>query len=45
MRVTKKNTAKMQIKDSKNYKEHEESYEQLLTTRKPENTAETIAEE
>ena len=53
-RVTRKNTVKRQIKDSKGkilqdseeiVKEYEEYYEQLLTTRKPENTAETIAEE
>ena len=53
-RVTKKNTVKKQIKDSKGeilqdseeiIKECEKYYEQLLTTRKPENTAEIIAEE
>ena len=53
-RVTRKNTVKRQIKDSKGkilqdseeiIKECEEYYKQLLTTRKPENTAETIAEE
>ena len=53
-RVTKKNTVKKQIKDSKGkilqdseviIKEYEEYHKQLLTTRKPENTAETIAEE
>ena len=53
-RVTKKNTVKRQIKDSKGkilqdseeiIKEYEEYYKQLLATRKPENTAETIAEE
>ena len=53
-RVTKKNTVKKQIKDSKGkilqgsetvIKEYEEYYKQLLTTRKPENTVETIEEE
>ena len=52
--VTKKNTVKRQIKDSKGkifedseetLKEYEEYYKQLLTTRKPENTAQAIAEE
>ena len=52
--MTKKNTVKRQIKDSKGkilqdseeiIKEYEEYYKQLLATRKPENTAETIAEE
>ena len=53
-RVTRKNTVKRQIKDSKGkilqdseeiIKEYEEYHKQLLTTRKPENTVETIAEE
>ena len=53
-RVTRKNTVKRQIKNSKGkilqdseeiVKEYEEYYKQFLTTRKPENTAETIAEE
>ena len=53
-RVTKKDTVKKKIKYSKGkilqdseaiIKEYEEYYKQLLTTRKPENTAETIAEE
>ena len=53
-RVARKNTVKRQIKDSKGkilqnseeiIKEYEEYYKQLLTTRKPENTVETIAEE
>ena len=53
-RVAKKNTVKKQIKDSKGkilqdseeiIKEYEEYYKQLLTTRKPENKAETVAEE
>ena len=53
-RVTRKNTVKRQSKDSKGkilqdseeiVKEYEEYYKQFLTTRKPENTAETIAEE
>ena len=53
-RVTRKNTVKRQIKDSKGkilqdskeiIKEYEEYYKQLLTTRKPENTTVTIAEE
>ena len=52
--MTRNNTVKRQIKDSKGkilqdseeiVKEYEEYYEQLLTTRKPEKTAETIAEE
>ena len=53
-RVTKKNTIKTKIKDSKGkilqdskkiIKEYEEYYKQLLTTRKPEITAEAVAEE
>ena len=53
-RVTRKNTVKRQIKDSKGkilqdseeiIKEFEEYYKQLLTKRKPENTVETIAEQ
>ena len=53
-RVRKKNTVKRQFKDSKGkilqdseetIKEYEEYYKQLLTTRKPENTAETVTEE
>ena len=52
--MTRNNTVKRQIKDSKGkilqdseeiVKEYEEYYKQLLTTRKPKNTAETIAEE
>ena len=53
-RVTKENTVKKQIKDSKGkilqdreeiIKEYEEYYKQLLTKRKSENTAEAIAEQ
>ena len=52
--MTKKNTVKRYIRDSKGkilqdseeiIKEFEEYYKQLLTTRKIEKTAETIAEE
>ena len=52
--VTKKNAVKRQLKDSKGkilqdrdeiIKEYEEYYKQLLTTRKPSNMAEAIAEE
>ena len=52
--MTRKNTFKRQIKDSKGkilqdseeiVKEYEEYYKQLLTARKPENTTVTIAEE
>ena len=53
-KVTKKNAVKRQIKDSKGkiqqdreeiMEEYEEYYKQLLTTRKPDNMAEEIAEE